>query len=425
MRCDLGFSAKSSIALIAGLFGLLAVVRDQPWLASLEAKESANSEPDLVAYFVSWHVTEHGSSHDFEYFGSLADPQDGYSEKSHSMNLDMTGSAIERYRADNTVYFDIRFLTVTLRHNDNNWVHNYQKGVPGVDCTATAQDVIIDPGAYSGFHADFSTHVGTWDLLGGLEQPDRRASGRLEKSFAPSLDSMTFINRHTSVEQGPTCNGSQSQEYLSHGGFSVVLQSPQILEADSADRTSFSLNRKFAYISSAGSIIGAEKRYVTWTAHAYRMGKCAAHDAPIQDGDPIIDHEQVDIDADRAEVDPNTSAGADANVAKLKIRVSCEGVPVEKAEVEINVDAQEQSGGHLHSDDQRPRGTIDGQVVTKAGVKRTTDANGEVKLKYGAPLTGYVDHANYGDYKIGIAGTYKVSAKSHLPDAIGTVAILA
>ncbi len=182
----LGFSAKSRIALIAGLFGLLAVVGDQPWLASPEAKESANSKPDLVAYFISWHVTEHGSSHDFKYVGSLADPQDGYSEKSHSMNLDMTGSAIERYRADNGVYFDIRFLTVTLRHNDNNWVHNYQKGVPGVDCAAITQDIIIDPGAYSGFHADFSTHVGTWDLLGGLEQPDRRVSGRLEKSFAPS-----------------------------------------------------------------------------------------------------------------------------------------------------------------------------------------------------------------------------------------------
>src|SRR5208283_3975506 len=78
------------------------------------------------------------------------------------------------------------------------------------------------------------------------------------------------------------------------------------------------------------------------------------------------------------------------------------------------------------SDEQRPRGTIDGKVVTKASVKRTTDANGEVKLKYGAPLTGNVDHARYGDYNIGIAGTYKVTARSHaFPDATATLAILA
>ncbi len=143
-------------------------------------------------------------------------------------------------------------------------------------------------------------------------------------------------------------------------------------------------------------------------------------------GDPIIDHEQVDIDADRPEVDANTSPGADANVAKLKIRVTCEGVPVEKEDVDITVEAQDQSGGHLHSDDERPRGTIDGKVVTKDSVSRTTNANGEVKLKYGAPLTGYPAPAKYGDYESGIAGTYKVTAKSYkFPDATGTVAILA
>src|SRR5208282_2185910 len=166
MRYDLGFSAKSRIALIAGLFGLLTVVGDQPWLASPEAKESANSKPDLVAYFVIWHATEHGSSTDFHYVGTLADPQSGYQESAHSMTLEMIGSAIIRYRADNAQYFDIHFLTVTQREADNNWSHfNVTRPQP-IDCMTSSQNIIIDPAAYSGFRADLASSGMTWDLLG-------------------------------------------------------------------------------------------------------------------------------------------------------------------------------------------------------------------------------------------------------------------
>jgi hypothetical protein len=396
-----GCLLKSRIALIAGMCGILAV-GGHLRLGSSEAKASANSEPDLVAYFVSWHVMEHGSSHEFEYVGSLADPQDGYTDKSHSMNLEMTGSAIERYRADNGVYFDIRFLSVTLQHNDNNWIHNYRKGTPGVDCTAITHDTIIDPGAYSGFHADFATHVGDWDLIGGLREPALQTSKRLEKAFAPSLDYMTFINRHTSLEQGPTCNtSSRSQEYQLHGGFSVVLQGPKTLAADSADGTSFSLNRQYTYIPPQ---YPNENRYVTWTARAYRMGKCAQRKGPIPETDPIVENEEVHVDADDSEIAPDSKT-------KLHIRVTCDGVPVEGANVEIKVEPVDSSGGHIHVNN-RPKGKLNGTDLTSANPSITlaTDQNGTVKgptgITFAPPGKQPVSRC------LGLAGDYKVTATS-------------
>ena len=432
MRGDSRFWAVRRIALMIGLFGFLAMVGDQPWIASPQAKASAGSKPDLVAYFVSWHVTEHGSSSHFQYTGTAANPQMSYEERSHGMKLEMKGTAIQRYRADNGRYFDIRFLTVTLREQENSWTHDHNTYLGVSDCTRTTQDIIIDPGAYSGFHADPASTGVTWDLLGGLSEPRRQAQKRLVGSFA-ALNNMRFTNRDTSDEQG-ICHESKSYDHPEGSGGDVmypgfpVFGRPNILEADSADRTSFSLHRQFTYIRSTGGFLGIadEKRYVTWTAHAYRMGKCAGHDAPIQANDPVIDHEKVDLDTDRPVVDPNTFPGANSNIANLKIRVTCEGVPVAKADVEITVEAQDQSGGHLHSDENRPRGTIDGKVVTKDSVPRTTDANGEVKIKYGSPLTGDADPAGYGSYNIGIAGTYKVTAKSKkFPEATATAAITA
>jgi hypothetical protein len=243
------------------------------------------------------------------------------------------------------------------------------------------------------------------------------------------------VNYRTTLDS--TCFPPSSHERVNSGAPVSYQGRPNILEADPSagngstkgnkapENTSFSVNRQFTYVKPVWSGL-QEKRYVTWTGHAYRMGKCSDHQAPIKAGDPIINHEKVDIDADYAVVDPNPDVGADTNVTKVRIRVTCEGVPIENVGVLINVDAQDKSGGHVHSDDDRPRGTIDGQVVTGAAIPRNTDSYGQVRITYGSPLTGVPDHAGYGIYNIGIAGTYEIKAKTKdVLAATGQLAVMA
>jgi len=410
------FSLGSRIVRLTGMLSFLVVFAGPLWLAAPHAAEAANSTPQLVRYFVSWHVTEHGSSNAAR---DLLGPRGeliAHSEDAHRMKLEATGSAIVRYRADNGHLYDTQFLNVNLLHNENSWQHTWN--VTSKDCMSSERQTNIDPSAYSGFHADA---VGAWDLLGGSVDPARRHVNRLENAFFPLWGSMKISNRRT---RDSTCEPPTSHESTGWGAPVNYQGRPNILAADSTaangsakgnkapENTSFSVNRQFTYVKPVIYSM-LETRYVTWTGHAYRIGKCFDHDAPIKAGDPIINHEKVDIDADNTAVDPNPDVGADTNVTQVRIRVTCDGVPVENAVLLINVDAQDKSGGHIHSDDDRPRGTIDGQKVGKEGVPgKNTDRYGQVRIKYGAPLTGSVDPAVYGTYNIGIAGTYKIKAKT-------------
>ncbi|MGO8855581.1 MAG: hypothetical protein ACLQO1_07700 [Steroidobacteraceae bacterium] len=430
MKRDSAFSSKSTIPGISAVLGFLAVLGGQTWLAAAQAGESANSTPELVRYFVSWHVTEHGSS-SAPFENRSADGQlFARAEDAHSMKLEVTGSAIVRYRADNGHHYDTQFLNVTLLHNENSWSHSWHFGPGwgpgGTECITTTRQTNIDPSAYSGFHAYSATSGNMWDLLGQSIDPARLQHDQLQRNllrvaFYPLWGSMRTNIRET---RDSTCSPPESRDFIGFGAPVNYEGYPNTLEADPSavngstkgnkgpESISFSVNRQFTYVRHVVMSL-SETRHVTWTAHAYRIGKCFDHHAPIEAGDPIINHEQVDIDADSTEVDPNPNVGADSNVTKARIRVSCEGVPIENAEVLINVDAQDKSGGHIHSDDERPRGTVDGKVVTKVGVDdKKTDAYGQVRIKYGSPLTGVPDHAVYGAYNIGIAGTYKIKAKT-------------
>ena len=410
MSGDSGFSTKIRIALMVGWFCLLVVVGGQPWLSSAEAKEPAKSKPGLVAYFVSWHKTEHGSSSRSSDSGMV------HSDATHSMNMEMTGSAIIRYRAG--TYFDIHFLTVTRRLNDTTWIHRVTTfGNETDDCTITNQYSIIDPGAYSGFHADAATSGMKWELLGtwGEGEPDLQASaiwrtgpthGRLEGSFA-SLGNMRFTVRYTHEESG-TCNHPGARESLSFLPTDEAGTPPgkHILEADSADRTSFSVNQQFTYIQPSSYNRGGsdEKRYVTWTGHAYRMGKCAAHDGPIPETDPTVQNEDVHISTDDSDITPDGKT-------KVHVRVTCDGTPVEGANVEIKVEPGDSSGGHIHVNN-RPKGKLNGTDLTSANPSITlpTDENGTVKgpngITFAPPGKAPISRC------LGLAGLYKVTATS-------------
>jgi hypothetical protein len=401
------------------------------WTAAPAAPPAANPDADLVSVFVEWHAHVHGARTVVRPAGSRNYP--GTWTITGAITKDMTGSAIVRYR--NGVYYDVTYGAVNLRYEAEEWQTTVDPSPDnGGVCYGHVRAGIIDPAAYSGFHADARTSFSLWELISnGDPTASRSGSFPIVKALAPTR-AMAYTIRWTRESSG-TCAGEPVVKEGRGFGYAPATRSDAKsihgeFTADSADRSSFSLNARWSEHSDEGyesmSPIQSVPVDITWTGHAYRMGKCAQHPAPIEAGDKIINHEQVDLDADSTLLDPNPQVGADTNVTNVRIRVTCEGVPVENAQVQINVEAQDKSGGHIHSDDNRPRGTIDGHVVTKDGIEKNTDAYGQVRIKYGSPLTGSPDPAGYGTYNIGIAGTYKISAESKdVPGATAKLAILA
>jgi hypothetical protein len=138
--------------------------------------------------------------------------------------------------------------------------------------------------------------------------------------------------------------------------------------------------------------------------------------------------EKVTIEAQPSTILPNQTRGNnDEGTSQLSVKLTCDGVPLQKHWVGLRIDPQPGSGGHNHLGSPqfpRPRGKlIVGPNKTDCGgdtgkpddsdcVTLKTDDNGEAKVKFEVPLTGSYDHASYGWYQSGVAGTYTITAKS-------------
>jgi len=358
-----------------------------------------NSKSNLVPYFVTWHVSVRG------YVEGLETGK-GWSESGTTRDIwDMAGSAITRFHSNGSPA-DTRYLTVTMRRNTDFW-NEYRSD--GYSCSRHASDTIADTGSYSGSKTSVNGNEIPKLFTGGV-MPLTGATKRGAKIYQPfgSLTNMNFIS-HSVYENCKPPVQPPSDMLMGSPLGQIIPESPDLF-ADRDDASSFSVDTRYTAI---GGPVG--KTEVHWTAHAYLMGKCAERDGPIEEDDPIITHEEVNLDSEQATVNATPPVGGeDQGVAKLTIRVTCERVPIQNAELRVKVEAVDKSGGHDHSDDDRPRGKIDGVKVPKDGLtlKAKTDADGKIKFKYAAPLTGNVDPAGYGTYNIGIAGIYKLTAKS-------------
>lgn len=144
--------------------------------------------------------------------------------------------------------------------------------------------------------------------------------------------------------------------------------------------------------------------------------------------------EQLSIEADPSHVVPNQTVGNDTEASsELKIRLTCDGEPMKDHQIGLRIDPEPYSGWHDHVNN-RPRGKLAlGLNVSDCGIDTKppnnkdcktvrTDDNGEVKVKFKVPLTGSIDNASYGSYKSGIAGFYKITAKSRELTATGELA---
>lgn len=387
----------------------------------------------LVPYFVSWHVSAHGS-----HLAQTSRPVDnGVATETvyETYEADSTGSAVTRFRlyagARQLLFGDTHYLTFTERENWDEWNTNT---TPDHFCVNHLSHTIADPGTYAGFRAAVDGQP--WDAL--LQNPPELTNGvyvmrqPLKVLMSELFGQLPIIDHNKLEGVAGNCAGmlsSNEGQRNAVGNFSSGDDPRLDLRATPQDPSAFFFHTRYSRVLD-GSDIEVD---VDWTAHAYLMGKCAEHDGPLQEGDPLITHEQVDIDAEDPEVTPDGDGKSN-----IKIRVTCDRIPVQNAEVEVKLEVEKNSGYHNHDDDNRPRGQLDGKEISKdSGLILKTDADGyayapssktkSVKFEP-PPLKKATDHANYGDYLIGIAGTYKVTAKTtskRIPSSSGTVVIKA
>ena len=396
--------------IVAALLCLLLVEDQLP----IPAFGADNSKSNLVAYFVTWHVITRGSHQ-----RQSLPPKDATKVETWRTTSEMRGSAITRFvdRGGILSYWDTRFLIVEARKNTDYWeTTDY--------CFSHNSHTIADTGSYSGYYNDQKRNGDAPSVLDGSVE---RRNGVITNFSLPfsTWRGMKFTEHFVIEEQGGTnCNVAKSWD---QNGFPSIFPAPRDLPADRDNPNSYSLNTRASGFDTEGIPIE-----VHWTADAYLMGKCAERDGPIQEDDPIITDEQVDVDPE----DPVITPDGDGKT-NVKIRVTCDHVPIQNANVEVKLEVQNKSGYHNHEDDGRPLGKLDGKEFKKdSKLTLKTDDNGYAyapssqtrRVKFEPPIVGHAD-TSYGGYKFGIAGVYKVTAKSEKskshPESTGTTTITA
>jgi uncharacterized repeat protein (TIGR01451 family) len=191
-----------------------------------------------------------------------------------------------------------------------------------------------------------------------------------------------------------------------------------------ADGTSFSYNDQSQYTDYTWGGTGftmTASRHVT-AVKLGAPGTCSSHAAPIDAGDPVINDLQVTMDVDKDTITPNKgNTLAPPDPATLTVKVTCGGVAVKNAQVNVTVKPQDNSGGHVHTNNAipRPRGFLKAPGATaytrlteqQPSLTVQTDGKGLIKLPFlpgRDALTGGA--ANCAGDQRGIAGVYNVTA---------------
>jgi hypothetical protein len=151
---------------------------------------------------------------------------------------------------------------------------------------------------------------------------------------------------------------------------------------------------------------------VEWDIQVRKLGECASEKPPLPDS-PAISSEEVKLDLDQSSIPPD-------GTARLTVTVTCDGVVVQNAPVEVTVRPEENSGGHAHEDagHPRPRGYLKKPGATT--FTKLTEAHPNVTVNTDARGTAVLTFRPGRDTLsegIGISGLYHITAKAvRFPD---------
>ena len=118
-------------------------------------------------------------------------------------------------------------------------------------------------------------------------------------------------------------------------------------------------------VCSSPGVCGKLPVEVDWTITVRRLGKChVSGEIPLNDYpvNPDINDEDIEMGVEHG----SDSIDPDNGVAALNIRLTCDTVPIKNAKVDVKVDVQKNTGGHVHDAAGRPRGSLNGTKLTDA-----------------------------------------------------------
>jgi len=326
-------------------------------------------------YLVEWNITARGNT----------DFQGADYRKVVNRQFTINGQAYVREQSNGA----ITTLPMDLIITD----HEYRRLTR--ECTANHEWTdITDPGRYSGgpdpFWGSgvFDPHQAT-DGSWSMDNPLSDWSG-----FANSGQLYRYFNYRTDQKNEDLCG---SHDYAGTSNldsikYSVILKPLRDLPLR-GDPTG-----KFFSLSTSYSVNANDVTLqVSFHASVRNLGGCKDLAGPIDINNPGLPVVELDLQAEDTTPDEQ---------ADLQARVTCQGVPVSNAPVEVTLNAKEFSGGHNHDDGRRPRGYINDQEITEANpsVTAKTGSDGTVTFKVspGRDLT---------DKTRGIAGWYIADAK--------------
>ena len=270
--------------------------------------------------------------------------------------------------------------------------------------------------------------------------PYRLDDGSWEVPARPPSPAGTFLESDTfqdicgpanGIKRGLSPSTIRVRGYYpgSHGGVYPSKAPDWLLKSKTPD----SFSGHFNWVEQQERGPPAEME-MDWTVTVRRIGKCRIiGEIPLNDNpiNPDINDEDIEMGVEygKSSIDPDTG------IAPLNIRVTCDQVPIKNARVQVKVEVQKSTGGHLHDAAGRPRGSLKWNGVDKTltdqkpSIEVKTDDDGRAQLtfkpgKAQCCLWKKQECAKKDCPKIGIAGIYKITATSaRFPNRKAEVAV--
>ncbi len=394
------FALLLALALPPGLFS-----RSRPgspaatnWQSTSEAIAAPEEAAEI--FYVDWNISANGES----------DVMNGGDRTVTSELIQITGSAVVKKPAQGFLE-TIPFQTTIT---DNRYV------VESGQCFENhGRWSITDPGRYNGgpdlfwvFPYKFmplQRGDGSWYMDNPLDDLDFAINGQLGRTFNYRID-----YRDLDLCGGQDNIGTSSWEQMYYASILTPLRDKP-LEGDLSG-TVFSLSDTYnleywdpplTVNFNATVRVGCAASTAIAQAHPEviqvpnQACSCKNLPAPIDINDPYITGLNVSLEGEDTTPDAGTFVTAS---------VTCEGVPVKNAPLEVSLVVAEDSGGHVHGGPRRPRGSLNHQKITdqNPSIFTTTGSDGQARIFFepGRDLSGDMH---------GIAGWYTLKARSTIP----------